>query len=98
MADHRIVQAKGSFSVRVDGVRHSVRLGDLYHASDPVVTSHPDQFSDVLVRSTSWSGRRPTSVAAVEEATSNPGGRRRMSRRVDEKPATESNDKSDGEV
>lgn len=97
MADRRIVQCVAAFhAVGADGTPRVVRTGQLYFADDPIVRGREAMFADVIVMDSGLRKPPRTAVASVEEATSPPGGRRRMSRPKDDvKPEGDAKPKDD---
>jgi hypothetical protein len=76
VADRKIVQALGSFSVNnINGVPTSVGRGDLFYDDDPIVTGRPELFGPPDVRDSTTGLRRAAPVAPpVETAVAPPGG------------------------
>lgn len=70
----KIVYAKSTTSVSNEhGVIYRLEGGQAWSASDPVVKTHPELFSDTPVKARTSSGW-------VETATANPGERRKSGR------------------
>lgn len=70
--------ATANVNVVVDGVPTFVRVGTVWHVSNPVVVAHPDLFSD----DARWAmnGKVDLDEDLVEQATANPGERRAVRR------------------
>lgn len=80
--DRKIVRADQPFAVQLpNGTPLMIQAGDLFYSDDPVVKDRERLFGDVSIR-TSAGPRERSSVtgSAVETASAEPGGRRRMTR------------------
>jgi len=87
MADRRVVQAKDSFAVVINGHPKVVSFGDRFYSDDPVVKGREHLFEDQSVQK-SWENGRLAQISsplgsAVETTTAEPGVRRRRSQPVD---------------
>lgn len=78
MADEKIMSARESFTVDIDGAPIPVGAGDLFYADDAVVKGREHLFGDVRVRRTA---RRAGRSPGEETADRSPGTRRATARR-----------------
>ena len=103
MAERKIVQAKGPFTVNTpEGVPWQVRPGDLYYSDDPVVQGREALFVEPEVRDSRVAVRRPREApayAAPETAVAPPTGERRAPvTAAGRAKAAKANARPDGEV
>lgn len=77
MADPKIVAARESFTIDVDGAPVPVGAGDLFYDDDAAVTGRAHLFGEVKVRRT----QRRTARPQEETADRAPGTRRATARR-----------------
>lgn len=107
MAERKIVQARGPFTVNnADGVPWQVKPGDLYYDDDPVVAGREGLFAEPEVRDSRAAVRRPREMpgyAAPETAVASPSGERRApvtaaGRKAAARPAAAREPRPDGEV
>lgn len=75
MSDRRVLEASESFAVlRTSGIPLMVTAGDRYWSDDPIVSSNPQLFRDLQVKSSV--PVTPSTAQQTETATAAPGERR----------------------